>query len=112
MIQGRLFWKILFGFWLTFLLISQLLWLGFTLYDGGHRAPPEEAMIQRVMSLQMSMGEAALTRGGETALHALIAQWPTSEQGFLSVTQGSGDSTLPKGPPAWDDTVMRMPPPP
>lgn len=100
MMQGRLFWKILFGFWLTFLLISQLLWLGFTLYDGGHRAPPEEAMIQRLMSLQLSMAQSALQQGGQPALDALEAQWPPQERGFLRVSTTAIDAEKWAPPPA------------
>lgn len=37
-LRGFLFWKILLGFWLTFIVISQLLWLGFGLY-GKHHEP-------------------------------------------------------------------------
>ncbi|WP_440862731.1 hypothetical protein [Symbiopectobacterium purcellii] len=113
MMQGRLFWKILFGFWLTFLLISQLLWLGFTLYDGRHRAPPEEAMIQRLMSLQLSMAQSALQQGGQPALDALEAQWPPQERGFLRVSTTAIDADKWAPPPApWrEPPASDMPPP-
>lgn len=114
MIQGRLFWKILFGFWLTFLLISQLLWLGFTLYDGGHRAPPEEALIRRLVSLQMSMAESALQQGGLLALAALEAQWPPEERGFLRVSTTAMDTDVfaPLPPAQWrEPPAKNMPPP-
>lgn len=113
MIQGRLFWKILFGFWLTFLLISQLLWLGFTLYDGGHRAPPEEAMIHRLIALQMSMAQSALQQGGQPALDALQAQWPPQERGFLRVSTTAIDAEQVVPPPApWGEPPARDIPPP
>lgn len=113
MIQGRLFWKILFGFWLTFLLISQLLWLGFTLYDGGHRAPPEEAMIHRFVSVQMAMAESALQQGGKPALDTLIAQWPQQERGFLHVSTTAIDADKLAPPPArWGEPPARDIPPP
>lgn len=28
--RGRLFWKILLGFWLTFIIMTQALWVTFT----------------------------------------------------------------------------------
>ncbi len=34
--RGRMFWKILLGFWLVFLIISQLIWLGFSLSGTRH----------------------------------------------------------------------------
>jgi two-component system OmpR family sensor kinase len=30
--RGRLFWKILLGFWLTFIIMTQALWVAFSLY--------------------------------------------------------------------------------
>lgn len=123
MMQRRLFWKILLGFWLTFLLSSQLLWLGFTLYDGGHQAPPEESVIQRMMGLQMSMAESALHDGGLPALDALVAKWPQSERGYLRVmstpgADGGEDIAWAPEPPEWQSPLaltppdLMMPPPP
>ena len=40
--RGRTFWKILLGFWIVFVIISQMLWLGFTL--SGHRHEPPESV--------------------------------------------------------------------
>ena len=47
-LKGRLFWKILLGFWLAIVLVSQLLWLGFR----AERAPPEEHLAQQLASHQ------------------------------------------------------------
>lgn len=38
-LKGRLFWKILLGFWLAIVLVSQLLWLGFRAERAPGRAP-------------------------------------------------------------------------
>lgn len=35
----RLFWKILFSFWLTFICIMVGVWIIFTLYNEPHRPP-------------------------------------------------------------------------
>lgn len=81
-IPGRLFWKILLGFWLIFLLITQALWVGFILYGNRHE-PPEESIARRFIHLQMVSAESALKTGGLPALQALMAQWPDGEQTLL-----------------------------
>ncbi len=50
-LKGRLFWKILLGFWLAIVLVSQLLWLGFR----AERAPPEEHLAQQLASQHLEM---------------------------------------------------------
>lgn len=70
--RGLLFWKILLGFWLTFLLMSQLLWLGFSLY-GKHHEPPENQSTRHIVHLQMSSAVSVLKHGGLPALNAMLA---------------------------------------
>ncbi|WP_437609933.1 ATP-binding protein [Erwinia sp. V71] len=82
--RGRLFWKILFGFWLVFLVISQLLWLGFYL-KGDHREPPENTTVRRIVNLQMTSAVSVLQRGGLVALNDMMADWPDSDRRFFSV---------------------------
>ena len=83
--RGRLFWKILFGFWLVFFLISQLLWLGFTLY-GKHREPPEHIATRRIVNLQMASAVSVLKHGGLPALDDMMSDWPPGDRRFFSVT--------------------------
>lgn len=82
--QGGLFWKILFGFWLVFYFISQLLWLGFTLY-GKHREPPETLVAKRIVNLQMASAVSVLQHGGPAALDEMMSDWPASDRRFFSV---------------------------
>ncbi|WNN43240.1 MULTISPECIES: ATP-binding protein [Winslowiella] len=82
--RGRLFWKILFGFWLVFLLISQLLWLGFSL-NGKHREPPENVTVRRIVNLQMTSAMSVLQRGGLSALNDMMAGWSPGDRRFFSV---------------------------
>lgn len=83
--RGRLFWKILFGFWLVFFLISQLLWLGFTLY-GKHREPPEHIATRRIVNLQMASAVSVLQHGGLPALDNMMSDWSPGDRRFFSVT--------------------------
>ena len=101
--RGRLFWKILLGFWLIFLLITQLLWVGFTLY-GNHHEPPEESMARRLADLQLGSAASVMKSGGEPALQALMADWPADQRQVFSYAPVSGadDSSASPASPAPD----------
>ena len=86
--RARLFWKILFGFWLVFFLISQLLWLGFTLY-GKHHEPPEHIATRRIVNLQMASAVAVLQHGGLPALNNMMSGWAPGDRRFFSVMPAS-----------------------
>ncbi len=83
--RGRMFWKILLGFWLVFVIISQLLWLGFAL-SGNRHEPPEIAAIRRIVDVQMASAAAVLARGGSAALNDMMAGWSAEDRQFFSVT--------------------------
>ncbi|MBZ2400823.1 HAMP domain-containing protein [Erwinia amylovora] len=83
-LRGFLFWKILLGFWLTFIVISQLLWLGFGLY-GKHHEPPENQATRRIINLQMTSAASVLQRGGLDALNNMMVDWPAGDRRFFSV---------------------------
>ncbi len=89
--RGRLFWKILLGFWLIFLLITQLLWVGFSLY-GSHHEPPEASMARRMADLQLGSAASVMKSGGLPALNALMADWPAEQRQFFSYGPDSGMS--------------------
>lgn len=97
-LRGRLFWKILLGFWFIFLLITQGLWVGFILYGNRHE-PPEESIARRFINLQMTSAESALKAGGLPALHRLMASWPDGEQTLLTARAPSAAADEP-GPVA------------
>ncbi|MEI2267266.1 ATP-binding protein [Erwinia sp. CGal63] len=84
--RGLLFWKILLGFWLTFLIMSQLLWLGFSIY-GKHHEPPENLAARRIVNLQMTSAVSVLQRGGMDALNDMMADWSANDRRFFSVQQ-------------------------
>ena len=84
--RGFLFWKILLGFWLTYIAITQLLWLGFSLY-GKHHEPPENRATKRIVNLQMTSAVSVLQRGGLEALNDMMVDWPPSDRRFFSVRQ-------------------------
>ncbi|EJL89264.1 ATP-binding protein [Pantoea sp. GM01] len=84
--RGRMFWKILLGFWIVFVIISQLLWLGFTL-SGNRHEPPEIVAIRRIVNLQMASAVSVLERGGLSSLDDMMADWEPNDRQFFSVIQ-------------------------
>ncbi|MFJ1229340.1 ATP-binding protein [Yersinia proxima] len=82
--RGRLFWKILLGFWLTFILMTQMLWLVFSFYGNRHE-PPEREMVRRIAKLQVASAASVLQRGGLPALHAMTANWSEADKNHFSV---------------------------
>lgn len=94
--QGRLFWKILVGLWLTLIVISQLLWVGFSFY-GDRNEPPEIRLGKHIIALQMTLASEALQRGGVSALDEEMSGWPESERGYISAsTQEDAEAELPQ----------------
>jgi len=97
--RGRMFWKILLGFWIVFVIISQLLWLGFTL-SGNRHEPPEIVAIRRIVNLQMASAVSVLERGGPASLDDMMADWEPNDRQFFSVIQhAKPDSTPVNAPP-------------
>ncbi|WP_431225521.1 ATP-binding protein [Serratia sp. L9] len=83
--RGRLFWKILLGFWLTFIIMTQALWVTFTFYGNRHELP-ENSITRRLVNQQLTSAATLLHSGGLPALNAMIADWPEGERRFFSVT--------------------------
>lgn len=83
--RGRLFWKILLGFWLTFIIMTQALWVAFSLY-GDRYEPPENAMARRVVTLQLTSVATQLRSGGMPALDAMLKDWSDDDRRLLTVT--------------------------
>lgn len=84
--RGRMFWKIFIGFWIVFVIMSQLIWLGFVL-SGKRHEPPEIEAIRRIVDLQMTSAASVLERSGPEALRAMLSDWRESDRQFFHVTQ-------------------------
>ncbi|WP_409159630.1 ATP-binding protein [Pectobacterium sp. B2J-2] len=86
MMRGRLFWKILLGFWLTFLVMSQLLWLAFSFYGERHK-PLEGIVVSRIATMQTEMAVAVLQHGGLGELNDVMSLLPQKYKQYISVTE-------------------------
>lgn len=96
--RGRMFWKILIGFWVVFVIMSQLIWLGFSL-SGKRHEPPEIVAIRRTVDLQMASAVSVLERGGPAALEDMMAGWEPNDRQFFTViqhTRPAGQPSLPE----------------
>ncbi len=74
--KRRLFWKILIGFWITFILIMEGTWLVFALYG------PNEARLERIEQRARAQVAALATAayyGGGAALEEALKAWPHSD---------------------------------
>jgi two-component system OmpR family sensor kinase len=83
--RGRLFWKILLGFWLTFVAMTQVLWVVFTFYGNNHETP-ESGIARRFVKLQITSAISTLKTGGMPALNAMMADWPEDDKRYFSVS--------------------------
>ena len=84
--RGRMFWKILIGFWGVFFIMSQLIWLGFSL-SGKRHEPPEITAMRRTAALQMASAVSVLERGGPEVLEDMMAGWGPQDRQFFTITQ-------------------------
>ncbi|CNK47951.1 putative two-component system sensor kinase [Yersinia aldovae] len=82
--RGRLFWKILLGFWVTFILMTQMLWGVFSFY-GNHHEPPEREMVRQIAKLQIASAASVLYSGGLPALNNMLSGWSESDKSHFSV---------------------------
>ncbi|HKD48731.1 MAG TPA: ATP-binding protein [Rhizomicrobium sp.] len=70
--KRRLFWKILIGFWLTFILISQGIWLAFSLA----RPDVETTYMRGFAHLAVGAASSVILQGGPQAFETERQTWP------------------------------------
>jgi two-component system OmpR family sensor kinase len=70
--KRRLFWKILVGFWLTFIIITQGIWLMFTLL----RPDQDVSYMRSFARISVAAASYAIRQGGEPAFEAERKTWP------------------------------------
>jgi two-component system OmpR family sensor kinase len=86
MMKRRLFWKILIGFWITLLIITQGIWLMFTLL----RPQPEQSEYLRGMAnMAVAAATSAIREGGGQALVTQKAAWPHEQRDRIKVRAGT-----------------------
>lgn len=84
--KRRLFWKILFAFWLTFLAITQGVWLLLELNRDERRdGRPPEIMAREVTAMALATGRLELAQGGPDAVRAWLDRMPPQMQDRMTV---------------------------
>ncbi|MFC0179211.1 HAMP domain-containing sensor histidine kinase [Thorsellia kenyensis] len=74
-----LFWKILLGFWIAFIIAVQLLWVVVTIH---HDAPED---IERQITWRVASVIDALRHGGPRELELILRTWPEKERDYVKV---------------------------
>ncbi|GKX55013.1 sensor histidine kinase [Leminorella grimontii] len=82
--RKSLFWKILIGFWITFIVITQAVWLVFYYY-AGQKEPFENRIANRIVSLQFTSAVSVLETEGIDGLNRMTDGWPTVDQRHIAV---------------------------
>lgn len=80
----RLFWKILFSFWLTFICIIEGVWILFSLYHEPHEANRIAHWAGVIAEARLEAASMAAEVGGTDRLSGLLAAWPEEERGRMS----------------------------
>jgi two-component system OmpR family sensor kinase len=78
--KRRLFWKILIGFWLTFLIITLGNWLMFTLLR-----PEPSDYARSIAGMSVATASSAISEGGETEFLRQRASWPRDQRRQIAV---------------------------
>ena len=78
--KRRLFWKILLGFWVTFALTVEALWLIVIVL----RPAPSDTT-RALAHISLAAATSAIRAGGEPLLHQVMSRWPVDERGRLTV---------------------------
>jgi two-component system OmpR family sensor kinase len=95
MMKRRLFWKILFAFWLTFLAITQGVWLLFE-FNRARHGQPERPMAQTVAPAVLAAGAELVKRSGPAGFDDLMRHLPEPQRKRLELLPGRPAADAPK----------------
>jgi two-component system OmpR family sensor kinase len=101
----RLFWKILLGFWLTFVLITQGLWASVVFISDG-RSPLKGYYQQMAAPVVTSAAAWVIEHQGINAIPALMAQWQDVDRQALRIV---ADGAALDEPERYQDVLAQAP---
>lgn len=87
---GRLFWKMLLGFMLVFVVISQFMWLGFSLLGS---EPPEQKLMRQLLTTQLDSAVNSVAQHGPSGFQQLTAGWPELLRSATLLSETTGPVT-------------------
>ena len=80
--RHRLFWKILIGFWITFIVMMEGLWISFALYDEATSPVWDYEADGRI---KLDALTAVLQTAGPGRLDAIVDAWPDDHRKLFSI---------------------------
>lgn len=89
--RQRLFWKILIGFWITFIAMVEGLWVLAILYGSPPR-PLSVIVDDKLAPIQIAAAAEALRLGGLPGYQEMRDGWPEEDRARVSVTPAGGSS--------------------
>ncbi|RZA12798.1 MAG: HAMP domain-containing protein, partial [Proteobacteria bacterium] len=92
--KRRLFWKILFAFWITFFAITQGLWLMFQL-NRQDRPGPERFLSEEVGPTVVVAGADRIRIAGAEGFAELVRQMPVNQRGRITLEAGQAAPPVP-----------------
>lgn len=98
--MGRLFWKVLAGFWLSLLLVAFAVGSLVSLYTRATLGSNGDLAFGPRVEFMLAAAAAALSHGGTEAVRKQIADWPPREREDLRVTDRSGRDLFARPVPA------------
>lgn len=90
--MGRLFWKILLGFWFTLVTVAVL--VGSTFYFSSHVPGYHEVGVGRYAAPIVTAASSSLQYGGMPGLQSLLSHWPPFVRDQLRVIDQHGQDVL------------------
>ncbi|MGH6827714.1 MAG: HAMP domain-containing sensor histidine kinase [Rhizomicrobium sp.] len=83
--KRRLFWKILLGFWLTFMIITNGIWLLFSLLP----SPDMQTYARDTARMSVDAASSIIRLSGEKSFEAQLANWPWDPRHRIQVRPAS-----------------------
>jgi two-component system OmpR family sensor kinase len=103
--KRRLFWKILFGFWLTTIIITQGIWLLFAFLRPIQQ--PQVEPLNGMARVALSAATSAIQLGGTAALQAQMASWPPDVRSRIQVHEDAAPTASPAAKDVTDPQGQR-----
>ena len=91
--KRRLFWKILVGFWLTLILITQGIWL---MPSRLLRPDPDMSYMRSFARISVAAASSAIRQGGEQAFEAERKTWPQEWRNRVQVKPAASPLNPPR----------------
>lgn len=101
--RNRLFWKILIGFWITFIVMMEGLWISFALYDEANSPVWDYEADGRI---KLDALAAVLQSAGPGRLNAIVDAWPDDHRQLFGIRPMEATASLVSGGISRSDDLL------